>query len=243
MSEWSFLSQKRLWVSELQTVILMLPWWQTMECVCVSAKNCVCALLTSKTLQRDTTETLRQLHWTPCVSLVPHKHTCNVSQVYAHEKYLDSSVILLHIILKRLAFNIVQLIQEHRIFLTSSSLNQYNNIYQIRVIVNCAVKVAYPQISSRQLPHFEVPPDASFAFLSIAAGTAPPSCGGSLAWSSRSPRLDQSRKIHVFGKHFVRYASVFVLVVICCNMLQGNHLYFQEWCWQQPGLFNSLSCP
>jgi len=128
-------------------------------------------------------------------------------------------------------------------FLTSSSLNQYNNIYQIRVIVNCAVKVAYPQISSRQLPHFEVPPDASFAFLSIAAGTAPPSCGGSLAWSSRSPRLDQSRKIHVFGKHFVRYASVFVLVVICCNMLQGNHLYFQEWCWQQPGLFNSLSCP
>lgn len=48
-----------------------------------------------KPLQRDTTETLRQLHWTPCVSLVPHKNTCNVSQVYAlypalkkHEKSL-----------------------------------------------------------------------------------------------------------------------------------------------------------
>ena len=87
------------------------------------SKNCVSTLLTSKTLQRDTTETLRQLHWTPCVSLVPHKNTCNVSQVYAlypalkkHGKSLDSSVILLHIILKRLAFNIVQLVQKHRIF-------------------------------------------------------------------------------------------------------------------------------
>lgn len=84
----------------------------------------------------------------------------------------------------------------------------------MRVIVNCTVNIAYPQISSRQLPHFEVPPDASFAFLSIAAGTAPPSCGGSLAWSSRSPRLKQKNP-----RVREAFCSVCFGVRSCCDML------------------------
>ena len=121
MFEGSFLSQKRLWVSELQTVILMLPWWQRMECGNVLAYQ---SRLHIADWQDSTTWYNRTTKATALDSMrlfsssqkqLPREPSLPALSS-TQKAWKISSVILLHIILKRLAFNIVQLVQEHRIF-------------------------------------------------------------------------------------------------------------------------------